>query len=409
MLFLLSLPVALGKFFILSDIHYDIEYDPNSNSTSSCHSDSNSLNSSPSYVQSFCDSSYSLILSTLSQMQVIDPNPEFILITGDLLAHSTMNLVINGVLDQERNRQIVHLALQNLSETLIEFFPNTQVLPTIGNNDAYNHYYMPEGHFKYEYLNFMYTLWQKHGNISSTFITDGYYSVHTTSEYTVICLNTLFFSYKQEIDIRGKIQLIWLKSELENNENIIISMHIPPGFSLYQGGYQSWHDYYIEIFVDLIESYSAKIKAIYAGHFHSGYFELIADRFIIIHPSISPFFGNNPGFRYYDLDQNNFFEYALNSKNLTQGWQKSSFIDLFGYKVDYLRVFNELNQEILEFSDFIMYATGNWINGEDYSIACKTIFDNICYKGKAYLLDLALCGFSKLKSVDFLKCSNSFR
>lgn len=409
MLYLLSLPIVFGKFFILSDIHYDIEYDPNSNSTSSCHNDSKSFSPSQNYVQSYCDSSYSLILSTLLQMQSIDPNPEFILLTGDLLAHSTMKLEVNGVLDPERNKQIVHSALQNLSDTLIQFFPYTQMLPTIGNNDAYNHYYMPEGYFKYEYLNFMYTLWQKHGNISSTFLTDGYYSVNTYSEYTIICLNTLFFSYKQEIDIRGKIEMTWLKSELENNDGIIISMHIPPGFSLYQGGYQSWHDYYIEIFVDLIEEYSNKIKAIYAGHFHTGYFELVAEKFIIINPSISPFFGNNPGFRYYDLEQNNYFEYFLNSKNLTQGWHESSFLDRFGYKVDYFRVFNELNQEIMEFDDFIIYVTGNWMNEGDYSASCKILFDNICYKSKSYLLDLALCGFKELKSIDFFKCSNSIR
>lgn len=134
---------------------------------------------------------------------------------------------------------------------------------------------------------------------------------------------------------------------------------------------------------------------------------MIADKFIIINPSISPFFGNNPGFRSFDLEKGNFFEYTLSCQDMSYKWYKSSFIERFGYEVNYFRVFNDLNEELLEFDEFLQFAAGNWMMKEGFLDACRIIFGKFCSESRSYLLDLALCGFRKLTSVEFFKCSNS--
>lgn len=226
MILLYILSIAQGKFFIVSDLHYDIDFTLNRTSKNSCVSDYKVSNTSRSPFELYCDSSYSLIESTLIQMVSVDPNPEFILLTGDLIAHNTMTITLDGVLDPDRNKQYIHMALQNLSDSILHYFPKTQIIHVIGNNDAYNHYSMPEGYFKNEYLDFVFALWGKQENIPRTFLTDGYYSTKTHSGYNVICLNTLLFSHRNKDDVSGRIQMIWLKSQLEYGENIIISMHI---------------------------------------------------------------------------------------------------------------------------------------------------------------------------------------
>lgn len=414
MIIICLLSLAYGKFFIVSDIHLDLWYSPKNNYTTLCHNpnenqtESNSNQSDNNFYQFYCDTSYSLFVSVLEKMQQVDENPEFILITGDLVAHSIMKMNIDGKFDKEKNKERVHETLNNLTITFKNYFPDTQIIPVLGNNDAYDHYDMPTGYFKYEYLNFVYTLWKTQEDIPQSFLTDGYYSIKTKSNYTIICLNTVLFSSRQKIKLRSWIQLIWLKSQLELNENIFIAFHIPPGFSLYSGGSQSWHDAFVNNFKDIIEKYSSKILGIFGGHYHNSYFALISGKAIMINPSVSPLFGNNPGFRYFEWDKKDFVDFALNFYDLGKGWSEVSFKDRFGYEIDYLRVFEEIREDMVDLGDYVKSVTGHtFTNQTHYETACIAVFGKICNKSKSYLTELALCAFSKLRSDEYLNCMNS--
>ena len=408
------LSLAYGKFFIVSDIHLDLWYSPNSNYTTLCHkvseedTGSDSHQSQDNFYQFYCDSSYSLLISVLEKMQQVDKSPEFILITGDLVAHSTMKMTIDGKFDKEKNKERVHETLNNITKTFRNFFLETQIIPVIGNNDAYDHYDMPTGYFKHEYLNFVYKLWNEEEDIPNSFLTDGYYTIKTYLGHTIICLNTLLFSSRQKIKLRSWIQLIWLKSQLEVNEKVFIAFHIPPGFSLYSGGSQSWHDAFVNNFRDIVEMYSSKILGIFGGHYHNSYFALISGKAIMINPSVSPLFGNNPGFRYFDYENKDFVDFALNFYDLGKGWSEVSFKGRFGYELNYLKVFNDIKEDVIDLDDYVKSVTGHtFTNQSNYETACIAVFGKICNKSKSFLTELALCAFSKLRSDEFLNCVNS--
>jgi Icc-related predicted phosphoesterase len=341
-------------------------------------------------------------------MKEIDTDPDYILILGDVVAHSTMKLIINGIYNKELNRLKVQETLRNVSETLRIFFPSTQVIPVIGNNDAYDHYDMPTGYFKFEYLNFVYSLWRTQSNIPSTFMENGYYSFKTKTGENIICLNTLLFSYKQNIKLRSWAQLIWLKSQLEVLDKVIIAMHIPPGFSLFNGGSQSWHDCFIDAFRDIIEQYSQKILSIHGGHYHNSYFTFIDSITVFINPAISPLFGNNPGFRYFNKDGKDFQDVVFNGFDQEKNWKIYKFSQRFGYLVDYHRVFQELKEDVIDFEEYLKSVTGfTDVDQKFYPQACVAVFGIKCIKSRSFLIELALCAFRWIRSDEFLRCSNN--
>ena len=73
-------------------------------------------------------------------MQEIDPNPEFILILGDDIAHYTISLIE----DQQNynvsyNSKLIQQSHKDISLLLSKSFPQTQIIHALGNNDAYAH------------------------------------------------------------------------------------------------------------------------------------------------------------------------------------------------------------------------------------------------------------------------------
>ena len=107
---------ANGKIFVLSDIHYDIAYNSSYNSSYLCHSKPLYNHSiipiptidPPNSIQINCDTSPQFLSEILSKMQQADPNPDFIVILGDNIAHFTINLTQeDGLFNKSYNIQKV--------------------------------------------------------------------------------------------------------------------------------------------------------------------------------------------------------------------------------------------------------------------------------------------------------------
>ena len=114
--------------------------------------------------------------------------------------------------------------------------------------------------------------------------------------------------------------MIWLKENLSKlDKNIIIAMHIPPGVAMLKEGTPMWLEFYTKKFVEIIKLYKYKILAVFSGHLHSTGFQLIDDLPLIVNPSVSPIFENNPGFRYFDLENQNYEEFTFNAYDVTKG------------------------------------------------------------------------------------------
>ena len=418
LLFTFNLLPALCNFFILSDLHYDIVYEPGYDERYRCHSDMIlgqtevpvPTSDIRKLVRPYCDSSYSLISQTFEQMKEIDPAPEFILITGDLIGHDTSDLLDeNGDYNHLSNINLIKQSFSDITDLALSHFPDVQIIPMIGNNDAYVDYKMPQGWTKLDYLNFLHSQWKPLvGIISPSFFTDGYYSTTTSSGFTVIVLNTMLFSKQQKEDLAvGDEEMAWLISQLDSNSNIIIAMHIPPSMSLFERK-QSWHDHYTKDFIKAIQDYEAKIIAIFGGHFHTGSFQLIGSLPIILNPSVSPSFGNNPGFRYYKPSETDYVECNLNGFNWHEGWSCESFTSVYGFRMNYRQLFEKLDSGEVSVQTYLERLSGYWVlNDVDSDEMCRSIFGDICLKEKAQLQNVITCQIQYLISSEYYQCLDS--
>lgn len=417
--FVLILPLSAGNFFVISDVHLDIAYEPDYNSSYYCHSvliqGQTSVPVKTQNIQTltrpFCDSSYNVVNSALAKMQDIDSDPDFILITGDFIAHYTSSILApGGSYSPSYAQALVQETFQQVTNLLIKYFPNTLMIPLIGNNDGYEDYDMPTGLEKLDFLEFLYSVWQPlMKNMPRTFFTDGYYAAGSDDKYNIIVLNSNFFSINYNSPgIQGNSQMVWLKGQLAQNRNIFLIMHIPPSLTLYSGGNLSWYDYYSSIVIDLITEYSSNITAILAGHYHIGSFQLIGQVPIAIHPSISPYFGNNPGFRYYYSNFTDFVQYNLDGYNVTGVWENYSFSSMFGYELNFVQLYEDLDSGKVQLYDYLRSINGLWLNpGIPNSSVCKTIFGSACNYGDDYVKQVLMCQIINHTSVTFEDCMNN--
>lgn len=332
-----------GRFFQLSDIHMDLLYNAAFNRTTFCRlanstdagnasarlgspSRGSDPTSSPSYGQYGCDSPAELVKSALGAMGAVDSKPDFILITGDIVAHSQPSWAM-------QNQTVTQF-----TSMLRQVFPNTLVLPLLGNNDVYPDYHQPYGPTAWlEYLAALWSPWLDEEQ-RATFVSGGYYSmkIPVAHNLRVIALNTVPYSVNfvprndtqldpydscnasPPTDPNG--QFGWLKDELTraklNNEKVILAGHIPYGINEYDGSI-NWCAGYVDSFLTIIYPFveDVIVNQIFA-HYHLDEFRVLlspaseedeatstskpkAVSSVMIHPSISPLHDNNPSFRYY--------------------------------------------------------------------------------------------------------------
>lgn len=379
-LLLALFPLALGRsnFFVLTDLHYDIAYEPNYNSSYFCHKvggheypmDPVPTPDIQPLARFSCDSSFYLVESAISKMSQVDPNPDFIIITGDIIAHSTMDILKeDGTYDRNYNKHLLYVSHAKVRDLLQKYFPSTQIVPSIGNNDGYSDYVVPSGSEKLEYYKFLHDIWQPLvKNISPSFLDGGYYSTSTKGGYRIINLNSNFFSIRVTgADKQANEQLLWLEEELNSadklEEKVMIAMHISPGVSTFKLNYD-WHEEYIIQFLNILKKHQNIIKQVIAGHFHSTTFQLLEDLDIqvAVHPAVSPVFTNNPGFRYYTFQDKSedYTDYFLNIRDSTPVWLKEySFSELFHIKtLNYKAVFNMLVQDSDLLFQYVLVGKG---------------------------------------------------
>ena len=277
------------------------------------------------------DTYYRLLKSSLNAMTKQNPKPDMIVITGDFISHDfeTDFQKYVGSDNQDSLRSFIRKTTAFAFLMLKKHFPNTIILPVLGNNDDYcgDYHIQPSG----PYLKFFaeQTLpllgRVRHPDFMSTFSKGGYYKALMPWDTTqvFIGLNTIFFSAKYENTCNpsdksepGWEEFDWLKATLADcaahHKNVWMAYHIPPGIDVYAsldslGGCKStttgmWGNDYNDSFLALVTRYSGIIKANFAGHTHMDDFRLIgagdkAVSFIHIAPAVSPIFGNNPAFQ----------------------------------------------------------------------------------------------------------------
>ena len=158
------------------------------------------------------DSNWALLRSALEQIKETMPAPAFVLLPGDFLAHNFRREFDSAAADRSDTayRLFVRKTMQFVALQLASTFPDTPILPALGNNDDVcgDYRLQPDGPFLADTSPIVRTLvgsianlgfdrdWESHGN----------YSV-TMGTLRIIFPNTVFFSihYSCIISRRGSM------------------------------------------------------------------------------------------------------------------------------------------------------------------------------------------------------------
>jgi sphingomyelin phosphodiesterase acid-like 3 len=330
-----------GWVVSISDIHFNPFYDPKL-VASLIQSDYRkwqgifTRSGVAGYGSHSADTNYNLLNSALENIYLRAPRPDFIIISGDFLAHDFQETYakLAGSSDPKAVDSFIDKTIAFVTWVMARRFPKTPVYPALGNNDSYCGDYQvePAGRF----LRATAQTWKGLLNSKSnarvflrTFPVSGSYSAIAphNRNHRIIVLNTTFFSsnYKNTCGDPGaepgNEEMKWLATELENaaaaKERVWLVYHIPAGVDVFatvnnsQAGQavSLWQPAYNQQFIDLVTRYSSVIAAAFAGHIHMDSFQLVQSNnqapasFVHITPAFSPLFGNKPAFDVFTYDR----------------------------------------------------------------------------------------------------------
>lgn len=300
-LLLLALPCDGGQFWHISDLHLDYEYTSGGNMSNWCHTEVDT--DTPSINKDIvgpagnyhCDSPAALVESALLAMQRFNPNPDFIVWTGDSAPHWR---------DPSPNEEYIVNVTKKVFTRLDKLFPNISIIPALGNHDASPPDQFPQyDPVKKTKPDYYLKLWQNGAfgdhidtEAMETFQQCGFYSKvvspsNSSMKLKFIVLNTNIYyhdNFSTGADPCG--QLEWLNNTLHNTdiekEKVFIVAHVSPGSFERNTGQPNFNSpdefktainkQYVQIVTDPINA--GKISAHLYGHLHTDTFRVLLDR-----------------------------------------------------------------------------------------------------------------------------------
>ncbi|KAK3709033.1 hypothetical protein QZH41_014912, partial [Actinostola sp. cb2023] len=252
-------------------------------------------------------------------------------------------------------------------------FPKIPIFPLLGNNDLPGHYILPVSSDWYvSTLALFAPLILCDGCpddvskptsldiLKKTYLDGGYYSVNMTNtngRMMLVVLNSLYWNgYASYLSYGNPVvqavarrQMTWFEEQLkqakQEGQKVFIASHIPPGIDPYDGA-NFWMSNYTKMYVQLV---AGKYKDVVAGqfyaHIHKDDFHLqvldtsvmatqtptdsqpamnksrtpsptespspVNKSFVLLIPSVSPIYSNNPSFRvgYIDAEKQALLDY----------------------------------------------------------------------------------------------------
>lgn len=337
--------VSATRVAILNDLHLDPYYDPAATLQEDCRGPNPfkllGLKNSEfaPYGRYGCDTSVNLINLFMSKLKVLGGDIDVIMVGGDYTAH---DIAAKRGVKPANYAMLKSIIADCFSQYIAPMFPNSIVIPTIGNNDVKFHYEFPTTPEEAEeYYGFLYNLWWDHiganqkysgkDQVRETLMKGGYFVYHHSDNLSFMAINSLYFSVKNakySSDISHK-QLDWIEATLrdsEENRKFILNMHVFPG--MYNPGerQQFWMDEFNNRFDDIMRKYGDKVLMLNGAHTHISDIRgswvaqnaTSVKSFLkgessekrpyyanFVSPSFSPYYLNNPGFTTFTVDDAN--------------------------------------------------------------------------------------------------------
>jgi predicted phosphodiesterase len=256
------------------------------------------------------DTNWALFDATVAQMRRVEPNPKVVVIPGDFLAHHFRA----GVSAAEAE-------MQRIERSFAKAFPRAQFLITLGNNDD------PCGDYSTApntpYASTIARIWaplvNRNGaapDFARKFARAQYYSARLPfARGQAVVLDDVYWSIVYHpcgrvLGNPGAEQLAWLSRTLARTQLLrsVIVMHIPPGIDeistlaarrfIVVPYWQSGVEAQLE---SVLVSNVQRVPFVIAGHMHQNEFRIAGGVPVLVAPSISPVYRNNPAFLKLDV------------------------------------------------------------------------------------------------------------
>lgn len=308
----------IGYFWHITDIHYDANYEATADYAQSCKRSAvdqellvmerPSLPSSGGRLGDYgCDSPWTLVQSAVKAMkEKHGDNIEFVLWSGDSVSSDVADMHTRV------------MAIQNVTNLLIQTFSSQFVFPVLGHDDPGA---LKNQLIDYTSLGHYWRQWLPTDAIQ-TFNKGGYYTIEQKgNKLRIIALNSNAFSTveRQRNVVNPIEQLEWLEKILlksvMNKETVYLVSHMCPGANERdQDEAPTFQDDYSASYLEMIRRFAHIIVGQFCGHLHSDTFRIVYDQhkkpvsWMMVAPSLtpnkSPGVTNNPGLRLYKFNTN---------------------------------------------------------------------------------------------------------
>lgn len=351
-------------FLLFSDVHFDPFADPSlvpalAASDASAWKGILASSSRTGYAAYGSDSNYALFESALDDMAGRAGDVATIIYPGDILGHDfpAQYAALTGDTSQEGLNAFAQKTVQFFVAEVDSRFPNATVFVADGNCDTDNLLGSIGARPGDAFLaNAAPVIAQAFFNtdadraaFTAGYSLGGYYAVQpdgpTGLKYIVLNDNLWITEYDDPGP--GLVELAWFSSQLAesaaNFQKVWVVGHIPVGTSgstaaeaSAQSGEITYSglldDGFNNAFTYLELAYDGTIAATFTGHTHDDDFRLLTDAsgaaaLMRVAPSISPVFGNNPGYQIYSYDSQTYAlldetTYILDLQGASPAWSK---------------------------------------------------------------------------------------
>jgi predicted phosphodiesterase len=282
------------------------------------------------------DTNDALFDSLLAQLKASDPNAPVVILAGDFLAH--------GFPPAKASATMAYVA-----ERFDRTFPHAQFVITLGNNDSDCGDYEAtlDGPFLRDVANAWKPLVDRRGaapDFVRTFSHDGgYVATLPRPHLRAIAVNDVYDTARYRNACGSGDPAATSIGDLDRtlqsgppSERAWLVTHVPPGIDAYSTSHLAHRLFVVpfmrpgarEALLRAIDNARDRVSLVIAGHVHHFSFRLsdashpARDVPILVAPSISPIFGNSPGYLTLDVDASGVVGNVTETSYLDGSWQR---------------------------------------------------------------------------------------